>query len=153
MVVPLVQAQDQPAFAIGVLDSADGSIGHGAQLAADRYNRFGGVVGADGTVFRLDLVIVPYDPANIANAVNVFAENGVIAVIGPDSGASLVENLASLQTLQVPILASATDDPLLQQDTTGLVYRTPRAVIGRITRTCCLSHDRDGLSEYRGCAA
>lgn len=139
--IPLIEAQDQPAFVIGVLDNAEGSIGRGAQLAADRFNRFGGVRGADGTLFRLDLLVEPFDPATLADTVTRFSESNVIAVIGPEDGTALVENLPVLEALQVPIFTPANSDPLLSQDTTGLVYRSrarameqARALAGYLTR-------------------
>ena len=121
---PLALAQEQPTFVIGVLDDADGSIGLGAQLGADRFNRFGGVRGADGTLFQLELIIEPFDTSRLDETVTRFSENNVIAIIGPQSGEALIENLPILQTLQVPIFTPATIDQLLEQDTTGLIYRS-----------------------------
>ena len=60
--------RSSPHFAIGVLDNAEGSIGLGAQLGAHRFNQFGGVRGADGTLFQLELVIEPFDPATLSEA-------------------------------------------------------------------------------------
>ena len=121
---PLLQAQDQPSFTIGVLDSADGSIARGAQLGAYRYNQFGGVRGADGTLFEINLVVEPFDAATLSDTVTRFSENNVIAVIGPADSTALVDNLPILEALQVPIFTPATSDQLLSQDNTGLVYRT-----------------------------
>ena len=55
----IASAQELPVFRIGVLDEVDGPITNGARLAIALVNDDGGVRGADGTLFRLELVIQP----------------------------------------------------------------------------------------------
>lgn len=128
---PFAGAQEQPGFVIGVLDNASGTLGRGAQLGADRFNRFGGVRGADGTMFQLRVDVEPFDAATLSDTVTRFGQSSAIAVIGPDSGDALAENLPILQALQVPIFTSATDSQLLNQDTSGLVYRSRASVLAQ----------------------
>src|SRR5690606_10476669 len=78
-----ISAQGLPVFRIGVLDNPDGSLARGAQLAVEEINNAGGVVGADGTVFQLQLVIQP--TTDLATAVANINQASVIAVIGPES--------------------------------------------------------------------
>ena len=57
LTMSIPQAQGLPVFRIGVLDIENGALTRGAQLAVQEINVAGGVVGADGTVFQLQLVI------------------------------------------------------------------------------------------------
>ena len=127
-------AQEQPTFAIGVLDQASGDVARGARLAVNAINNAGGVRGADGVDYQLELVV---EPANFSNgleqAVSSFRQVGVIAVLTSALNEEVMNGLETLQTLGVPILSAATDDTLLITDTTDLVFRTraPEAQIGQ----------------------
>jgi ABC-type branched-subunit amino acid transport system substrate-binding protein/uncharacterized protein YgiM (DUF1202 family) len=114
-------AQTLPIFRIGILDSQDGRITRGAKLAVEQINQNGGVVGADGTVFALELVIQPIDDLELAIA--NLTQAGVIAVLGPETDANVLANLTLLQSLQVPILTPAQDDTILALDTSDRIFR------------------------------
>ena len=107
-----------------------GPLSMGAQLAVSELNAIGGVEGADGTLFRLELVVQPTDnlEASIAN----INQASVIAVVGPAENEVALQGVATLQSLNVPILSPATDDTLLIQDTSNLVFRsrTQQRLIG-----------------------
>lgn len=114
------QAQILPVFRIGVIDSAFGPISRGARLAVEEINAAGGVEGADGTVFRLELVIASSD---ISTAVETINQASVIAVLGPESADNVLPNLSILQSLGVPILTPAIDDTIVAIDTTDRIFR------------------------------
>lgn len=116
-------AQSTPIFRIGVLADRSSPLAHGAALAAERLNQAGGVRGADGTIFRLELVYQPISEINPAASIANLAQASVIAVIGPETSAEALPNLAALQALGVPILTTATDDTLLARDNTDLILR------------------------------
>lgn len=115
-----VQAQ-QPVFRIGILDSPLGAISRGARLAVQEINSQGGVTGADGTAFRLELVVQPTE--NIDAAINNLAQASVIAVLGPAEDSLVLNNLTALQSLGVPVLTPSTDDTVLAKDNSGLLFR------------------------------
>lgn len=124
----IVRAQTQPIFRIGVLDEERGSLSDGARLAVQDFNNAGGVRGADGTQFRLELIIAP-PGTDIANAVATIGQAGVIAVLGPADSQEVANNLPILQTLNVPILTPATSDTLLTGDNSGRLFRIRSAEV------------------------
>ncbi|MBC7811569.1 MAG: ABC transporter substrate-binding protein, partial [Burkholderiales bacterium] len=125
----VVHAQ-QPIFRIGVLDDDTGPISNGARLAVRAINDAGGVQGADGTVFRLELVIQPTDGgANIANAVANLNQASVIAVLGPETNNEVLDGLTALQSLNVPIITPAISDTLIVSDTTRRLFRSRAAEV------------------------
>ena len=115
---------DQPSFVIGVLDLPDGPITRGALLATREINEGGGVRGADGTFFRLELFVEPIEDGEIlTQAVDNLANEGVIAVLGPETTEAVLSNLPILQSLGVPILTPAIGDTVVASDTTGNIFR------------------------------
>ncbi|MDQ7027644.1 MAG: ABC transporter substrate-binding protein [Anaerolineae bacterium] len=116
-----IAAQGQPVFRIGVLDSPDGSLTRGAQLAIEEINNAGGVVGADGTVFQLQLVIQP--TTDLPTAVANINQASVIAVIGPESSQTILGNRSLLASLNVPLLTPATDDTIVVSDASKRILR------------------------------
>jgi ABC-type branched-subunit amino acid transport system substrate-binding protein len=126
---PLAQAQ-QPVFRIGVLDDELGSITTGAQLAVDEINAAGGVRGADGTFFRLELIVQPTNEGvNLTGAVANLNQANIIAALGPATSSEALGGLAQLQSLNVPVLTPATNDSLLVNDTTDRLFRSRAAQI------------------------
>ncbi len=121
--VQVVGAQSGPVFRIGVLDNEGGALLKGAQLAAEEINAAGGVRGADGTLFRLELVTQPVDNLDIATSIANISQASVIAVIGPERSVDVIANLSALQQLGVPILTPATDDTIGAIDNTDVVLR------------------------------
>lgn len=130
-VVGVVNAQsNQPVFRIGVLDDDTGSITNGARLAVEAINRLGGVQGADGTRFRLELVVQPTNNgANLVTAVANLNQASVIAVLGPETNAEALDGLPSLTGLNVPILTPAISDTLLNTDTSDRLFRIRAAEV------------------------
>ncbi len=127
LMLGVAQAQ-QPVFRIGVLDDIRGSVSDGARLAVQRINETGGVRGADGTIFRLELVIQPTNfGQNLEAAVVSLDQQDVIAVIGPEQDVLIEENLLLLQSLNVPVLVPATGDTILASDTTRRLFRVRSA--------------------------
>lgn len=114
------QAQDS-VFRIGVLDSDLGPISQGARLAVQEINASGGIVGADGTAFRLELVTQPTDDLELALA-NISQAN-VVAILGPEETGTVLNNIRLLQSLGIPVLTPAIDDTIIAVDTTDLIFR------------------------------
>jgi ABC-type branched-subunit amino acid transport system substrate-binding protein len=114
-----------PSFRIGVIDNEGGDISNGARLAVEQANRAGGVRGADGTLFQLDLIIQPPTAASddLSTQIQVLSGIGIVALLGPASDAAVQNNLPALQTLGVPIFTPATDDTLIVADTSGRLFR------------------------------
>ena len=111
-----------------MLDNERGSISSGARLAVRTINDSGGVVGADGTTFQLDLVIKPFSAgADLDAAVADFQANDVVAVLGPENSADILNGLGSLEQLNVPILTPASGDTVLAADSSGLLFRSRAA--------------------------
>lgn len=132
--ISFVLAQGQSVFRIGVLDNERGPISNGVRLAVQEINAAGGVVGADGTLFRLELVIQPTNfGANLADAINNLNQASVIAAIGPASNEEVLNGLPILQTLGVPILTPATSDTIIASDVSGRMFRirAPQLLQGR----------------------
>ncbi|MGB7341928.1 MAG: ABC transporter substrate-binding protein [Phototrophicaceae bacterium] len=125
------QAQVLPVFRIGVLDGEEGALTRGAQLAVKEINDSGGVVGADGTLFQLQLVV--QSPADMEFAVANLQQASVIAVIGPATSELVLGNQQLLRSLGVPILTTATDDTVVVSDTSSLTMRlrAQESLIGR----------------------
>ncbi len=90
----LVYGQSAPVFRIGVLDAQDGHIANGARLAVRDINTAGGVRGADGTQFQLELIVQPIAGTNITNTIASLRDASLIAVLGPESDSAVKGNLA-----------------------------------------------------------
>lgn len=122
-------AQDnQPVFRIGVLDAERGAIANGARLAVKEINESGGVLGAEGTRFRLELVIQPTQEGDtLTEAIERINQARVIAVLGPQTTDEVLSNLPDLTSLNVPILTPALGDTIIASDSTGLLFRTRSA--------------------------
>lgn len=131
IVIPLTFAQITPTFRIGVLDSEFGSVAKGARLAVQQINESGGVTGADGTQFRLELVVQPID--DIVTSVANLGQADVIAVLGPEASEDVLGNSAMISQLNVPILTPAQDDSIIALDETGRILRTraQEIILGR----------------------
>jgi branched-chain amino acid transport system substrate-binding protein len=116
-------AQSTPVFRVGVLANPNSALAHGAALAVERLNQAGGVRGADGTFFRLELVFQPINELDPAASISNLGQASVIAVIGPETSAEALPNIAALQSLGVPVLTTATDDTLLARDNADVILR------------------------------
>ena len=127
----LVQAQNLPVFRIGILDDETEALTRGARLAVEQLNAAGGVVGADGTVFELELV--SQSVSDLDDSIDTLNAASVIAVLGPVDNNIALGNLPALQRLNVPVLTAATDDTLIIQDTSDQLVRirAQEAVKGR----------------------
>ncbi|MCU0480284.1 MAG: ABC transporter substrate-binding protein, partial [Anaerolineae bacterium] len=121
----LITAQtNSPVFRIGVLGDERSSLANGARLAIKELNALGGVRGADGTFFQLELVIAPIEPeGSISTAIEALAAARVIAVLGPETTEQVLSALPQLQSLNVPILTPAMGDTVIASDQTGLLFR------------------------------
>lgn len=118
------QEDQQPVFRVGVLDDIRGSLSNGARLAVRDINQAGGVRGADGTQFRLELVIQPTaEGDDLQQAIENIDQARVIAVIGPRTTEQVLSNLPLLQSLGVPILTPAIGDTVIASDSTGVLFR------------------------------
>jgi len=118
----IVQSQAQPVFRIGILDDEQGDVSRGTRLAIAEINATGGVQGADGTVFQLEAVIQPTTDLN--QAVTNINQASVIAVMGPATSEVALGGIQSLQSLNVPVFTTATDDTLIANDGSGRIFRT-----------------------------
>lgn len=127
--VRLAQPQALPEFRIGVLAEPRSSLADGARLAVEQINNAGGVRGADGTLFRLDLAIQPLTADTAEAAIVALDAENVVAVIGPATNALMADNLTPLQGLNVPVLTPAIGDTLLATDTTGRIFRARAAEV------------------------
>ncbi|GAB5489854.1 MAG: hypothetical protein Phog2KO_00690 [Phototrophicaceae bacterium] len=124
-------AQALPVFRIGVLDSEDGALTRGAQLAVKEINDSGGVIGADGTAFQLQLVV--QSPLDMEFAIANLDQASVIAIIGPSDSDTVLGNRELLTSLGVPVLTPATDDTVIVNDDSNLLMRlrAQESLIGR----------------------
>ncbi|MEZ4667471.1 MAG: ABC transporter substrate-binding protein [Anaerolineae bacterium] len=128
LTVNLAHAQDGPVFRIGILDTERGPLADGARLAVNEINSLGGVRGADGTFFRLELIFKsPSD--NITTSLASLRDSSIIALLGPISDNDVKNNIDALQSLNVPVLTPATGDTTLTDDTTGRIIRIRAAQI------------------------
>ena len=122
--VQLISAQ-QPVFRIGILDDDNGSISTGAGLAVREINASGGVRGADGTFFNLELIVQPTESGSrIDTAISNLAQANIIAALGPASSSEVLSNMQALQNLNVPVLTPATNDSILISDASDRLFRT-----------------------------
>ena len=124
----IVQAQGQPVLRVGVLGDERGAVASGARLAAQELNDGGGVRGADGTLFRLELVVQP-SGTSLEQAVTSLRDSAVIAVLGPETNEEVLNGLPLLQTLGVPVLTPATGDTIITSDSSGRLVRTRAAEV------------------------
>lgn len=123
-IITAASAQTQPVFIIGILDDERGPISSGARLAVAQINDSGGVEGADGTFFRLELNIQSTPLGDtLTNAITALDASRVIAVIGPETTEQVLSNLPMLQSLRVPILTPAIGDTVVSSDSTGMIFR------------------------------
>lgn len=123
-------AQSQPVFRIGVLDNERGPISNGARLAVQRLNDAGGVRGADGSFFRLELVIQPTNfGVNLEEAVNNLNQANIIAALGPETDSEVLNGLPLLQSLNVPVLVPAQNDTIIISDSSAQIFRSRSAQI------------------------
>ncbi|PJF23224.1 MAG: hypothetical protein CUN56_02020 [Phototrophicales bacterium] len=114
----------QPTFRIGIIDTERGSIAQGARLAVREINSAGGVVGADGTRFRLELVVeTPAEDQTVTNAINNLSQASLIAVIGPETTEQVLSNLPQLQDLGIPVLTPAIGDTIIASDSSRRIFR------------------------------
>jgi ABC-type branched-subunit amino acid transport system substrate-binding protein/uncharacterized protein YgiM (DUF1202 family) len=128
MLINLSKAQS-PIFRVGVLDDADSKIANGARLAVAQLNEAGGVEGADGTRFRLELVLQSVETLGLEQAVANLSQASVIAVIGPDTLSDLPNDLELLRVLNVPVITPVLDDTLILSDDSGLIFRSRAAEV------------------------
>ncbi|MYD11061.1 MAG: ABC transporter substrate-binding protein [Chloroflexi bacterium] len=119
------RASAQYELRVGVIDYPAGSMLAGARLATDHINDAGGVIGADGTVFRLAVVDTPPDNMEIATA--NMKQASVFAVIGPEDDEIFRRNIALLQEIQAPVFTPAAGDSALLSDQSGRMYRSRAA--------------------------
>ncbi len=125
-----VQAQNGPVFRIGVLDEDDGPITNGARLAVQELNAAGGVQGADGTFFRLELINQPINSENpLQQAVTTLSQASIIAVLGPLDNQSVMDGMPLLQSLNIPVLIPATGDTLFAAGNAGRLFRIRAAEV------------------------
>lgn len=127
-------AQDVPTFRIGVLDSENGHISNGARLAVREINAAGGIRGADGTMFNLELVIEPSNQGlNLETAVQNLQPSGIVAVLGPETSDEALNGAVTIESLGLPVLTPATDDTIIATDASGLLFRSraQEAVMGQ----------------------
>lgn len=123
-----IGAQETPTFFIGVLDTPTGTVTRGARLAVDSINSAGGVRGADGVDYQLQLVVEPTNfGEGLESAVNNLNQADVIAILAPASNEEVLNGLTILQSLNVPVLTPATDDTLLITADSDSVFRTRAA--------------------------
>ncbi len=127
--VGLAQTQALPAFRIGVLAEPRSSLADGARLAVELINNAGGIRGADGTLFRLELAVQPLTAETASAAIVALDQQNVVAVIGPATNALTADNLTALQSLNVPVLTPAIGDTVLASDTTGRIFRARAAEV------------------------
>ena len=124
----LAQQDNGPVFRIGVLDDERGPISMAARFAVKEINEAGGITGADGTQFRLELIVEPTAAGDtLAQAIGNLAARQIIAVLGPQTSDLVLSNLPLLQSLGVPILTPAVGDTVVASDSTGLIFRTRAA--------------------------
>ncbi len=123
----IVYGQSAPVFRIGVLDDQQGPIANGARLAVRDINAAGGVRGADGTQFQLELIVQPIANTNVTNTIASLRDASLIAVLGPQSDSDVKDNIAALQALSVPVLSPADGDTTLTDDQSGRLFRTRAA--------------------------
>ncbi len=116
-----------PVFRIGVLDDPESSLSRGAQLAAQQINAAGGVRGADGTFFQLEIIV--QSGANLNTAITNLNQSNIIAALGPATNMEAIGSLSQLQSLNVPVLTPATNDSLLISDATNRLFRSRAAQI------------------------
>ncbi len=106
---------------------APGSTGDfGVRLAIDQINREGGIMGPDGTLYRLQVVYPsrpPFAPEGVPDAVNSLIAQRAIAIIGPVDNRLAFPNLEVLSQALVPVLTLATTDALTELDTRDNVMR------------------------------
>jgi ABC-type branched-subunit amino acid transport system substrate-binding protein len=120
--------QDLPTFRIGIIDAERGRLALGAQFAVEQINANGGVRGADGTIFQLELVIqAPDANGDITTALANLQQAETIAVLGPADTNTVINNLAALQALGVPVITPALGDTILASDGSGLLFRSRAA--------------------------
>ncbi|MFZ4814021.1 MAG: CARDB domain-containing protein [Phototrophicaceae bacterium] len=112
-----------PSFKIGVIGTADDPISRGATLLVNQINRSGGVEGADGTLFQLELVFVPLAASDPLTVLEALQAEGVIAVIGLESITDFQAATALVEGLTVPLLTPIADDTLFIITENPLVYR------------------------------
>lgn len=120
--VLLTPVQAQSIFRIGIISEEDGDIAKGVQLAVKSINQAGGIVGSEGTVFNLDVVIA--SPENLDIAVANMNQANVIAVVGPETTEQVLSSIALLQQLSVPVFTPAIGDTILLQDNTNRIFRS-----------------------------
>jgi branched-chain amino acid transport system substrate-binding protein len=137
LTINLVYGQAAPVFRIGVLDDQQGHVANGARLAVRDINAAGGVRGADGTQFQLELIVQPITGTNLTNTIASLRDASLIAVLGPESDNDVKENIAALQALNIPVLTPAMGDTTLTEDQSGRVFRTRAAQLlqGRVLAT------------------
>ena len=99
LTVNMAYGQSAPVFRIGVLGDTQEHLANGARLAIRDINAAGGVRGADGTQFQLELIVQPIDGTNVTNTIASLRDASLIAVLGPESDADVKDNLAALDIL------------------------------------------------------
>ncbi len=107
---------------IGVIGEANSSLVLGARLAAEHLNAAGDLRGADGNAYRLQ--VVDTSPGNMDIAIANMRQARAIAVLGPDSPELVERYLSQLQSLNVPVLTTATDAALLRGDDSRRIFRS-----------------------------
>ncbi len=121
-------AQGNATFKVGVLDNDNTPLTNGARLAVEAINQAGGVRGADGTMFDLELTIIPISAdANVTQAIANLDGSGVVAILGPITDEAVAKATQTLPSLRTALLTPATGDTLLLDDRTGHIFRSRAA--------------------------
>lgn len=114
----------QPVFRVGVFAEPESTLARGAALKVAQINANGGVRGADGTFFTLELVFAPtQNGQTTAEAVQQLAQANVIAAITPPTTAEVTTTLPLLSQLGVPLLTPASGDNLIIADANRQLFR------------------------------
>lgn len=123
--IPVTQSQSfTGGFRIGVLDDPDGTLMHGAELAAWQINTTGGVRDSDGNILQLELVAAPVSPdVTMQEAITQLSQMDVRAILGPYTTEMVLDHLLLLQSLSIPILTPALGDTIIVSDATGMLFR------------------------------
>lgn len=122
--------QDVQTLNIGWIEGRGVEGERGALLAIQQINEAGGVVGPDGTQYRLALV-QPLRPLVVAEDLPIvldsLLEQKVIAIIGPIKNELTLPNIETLANAGIPILTLATSDTITDIDPSDHIIRVRAA--------------------------
>jgi ABC-type branched-subunit amino acid transport system substrate-binding protein len=119
-------AQDENILRVGYAGQPDEDMARGMALAAQQINSAGGITAPDGRDYTYEIVYseTPLTgPEDVGGVLTTLANNGAIAIFGPNEPELVDPVIPVLTNAQVPVITGVSNDALFSQDENDNIFR------------------------------